>query len=393
MSFIYAGEIDILLDKLVEKGVLSQAEALKIKTETQEQVRTEVEKGDSIYAKAIPEWTKNIKLKGDLRVRYEHKKETDSADRDRGRIRMRLGADTKINENIKIGLGLATGGSDPRSTNETFDNTFETSDIRLNYAYAEHTPFNNFSWWAGKYNGIKNAIWRPSDLLWDSDINPEGVGLKYKKNYKEKNIELFTNTGFWMLDESSSDSSDPFMYVIQPGIKKKFNTGVYFKTALAYYGFDNVKGSALSYSEGTNTLENSVLKYDYNAFAPSMEIGINEPFNGKLKNIALFGDYIHNDNPSDNQNGYLTGIKFAGNFLDKKWQLKYMYRRLEKDAWLDTFPDSDAFDGKTDVKGHEIALEYNLAKGWSAGLDYYFSERINSPEEQQLLQFDLMYKF
>ena len=68
MCFSYAGEIDLLLQKLVDKGVLTAGEAQQIGTETKEQVKSEIAKGK--YS-SLPEWVQNIKMKGDFRVRYQ----------------------------------------------------------------------------------------------------------------------------------------------------------------------------------------------------------------------------------------------------------------------------------------------------------------------------------
>ena len=63
-----------------------------------------------------------------------------TTERDRARIRFRLGAETKVNDQTKVLFGLATGGTDPRSTNQTLENSFELKDIRLDYVYAEYAP-------------------------------------------------------------------------------------------------------------------------------------------------------------------------------------------------------------------------------------------------------------
>ena len=41
INIAFAGEIDLLVDKLVEKGILSRTEAQEIITETKEQVKAE----------------------------------------------------------------------------------------------------------------------------------------------------------------------------------------------------------------------------------------------------------------------------------------------------------------------------------------------------------------
>jgi hypothetical protein len=71
-----------------------------------------------------------------------------------------------------------------------------------------------------------------------------------------------------------------------------------------------------------------------------------------------------------------------------------MYTRLEKDAFLDTFPDSDRLGGRTDVKGFEFILDYGLSPNVYLTLDYYRFDRIAAISDQEdLLQTDLNFKF
>jgi hypothetical protein len=190
------------------------------------------------------------------------------------------------------------------------------------------------------------------------------------------------------------------MWVVQPGFKTKLSDNLKLTAAVAGYFFDNVKGATLDHSAGSNTLENGVLKYNYNSVSPSIQLDIKEPFNiTALDKMSLFGDFVYNPDPSDQNQGWLAGVKFkmAGpmKIFGKKWNLKYMYRHLEKDAWLDTFPDSDALGGATDVKGHEIAMSYPLGKNTSLGLDYYLVEKIDAadPKTRHVLQVDWKMKF
>ena len=207
------------------------------------------------------------------------------------------------------------------------------------------------------------------------------------------------NTGFWVLDESSSDTSDPFMCVIQPGFKYKFDEKTHIKMAVAGYIFDNVEGATLTNGDDNsgkyNTLEGGALKYNYNSIAPSIEVGFKEPFGGLIPYLAVFCDYVYNPDPSEENNGYLLGIKFGAEKVKEwgQWQAKYMYRHLEKDAWIDIFPDSDAYSGHTDVEGHEFALTYGIGRNVTLGVDYYYMERIKGTGRRHLLQLDWELKF
>ena len=74
-------------------------------------------------------------------------------------------------ENLTVGFGLASGGDDPRSTNQTFTDSFSHKGIRIDLAFAEYRPAPWLALIGGKF---KNPLWIPSDWLWDSDIRPEG---------------------------------------------------------------------------------------------------------------------------------------------------------------------------------------------------------------------------
>jgi len=358
----------------------------------EDETKKEVPEGNAL---TLPKWVQNFTFKGDLRLRYQTDKKEDSKRRHRGRIRARLGADVKVTDDINVAAGLATGGTDPRSTNETLDNTFETPDIRLDYAYAQYKPLSWATLKGGKIKGM--PFWKPSDLLWDSDINPEGGGAQLKYDLRP-NVGVFFNTGFFVLDESSADTSDPFMYVVQPGFDGKFRDFIIVKAAVTYYGFSHVQGSTLDHASGTNTLLAGGLQYDYDSIGVSGELGFKKPFKVDfLPYIAALGEYINNPDPSDGNDGFLVGLKVGSEKVAKKgqWQAKYLYRELERDAFLDTFPDSDFYGGQTNAKGHEVIFEYGLFKHVILGLDYYRTEPIEgvTKKSEDLFQFDVVFKF
>ncbi len=398
-----AGEVDILVDKLVEKGVLSSSDAKEIlkevktaaKKEREEVVKQTAEalrKDGPLLAADLPKWIQKTKFKGDLRLRYEFRNRSLSTDRHRGRYRLRAGFLTQVTDKVNVGFGLATGGNDPRSTNQTMSNSFDTPDIRLDYAYASYKPFDWLTVIGGKF---KNPLWRPSDLLWDSDINPEGITAKiaYKAG---SNLKLFLNSGFWLIDERSNDEQDPAMFVAQGGYTFKLNKNIYFKNAFTMYEFTNVEDTVLDHTEATNSLSrNGVLRHDYDALGVSAELGIKNPL-PILPFVALFGDYVNNRKVSHADEGYLMGFKFGHKKVkkQKQWQVKAMYRKLERDAWLDIFPDSDSYGGATNIEGYEVVFTYGMLDNVILGIDYYYTERLRgSSRSENLLQVDCIFKF
>ena len=393
----WAGEVDVLINKLVEKGILSRQEATQLLLKTQNEkerekaaVKAEINAG----MVEIPKWVEKINLKGDLRFRYqdENKDDDGAPSRHRWRVRCRFGAEVDVNEQWQAGFGLATGGDDPRSTNETLDDTFESPDIRIDYAYLKYSPYESVALFGGKF---KNPLWRAKDLLWDGDIRTDGIAAKL--NFKTGPAEIFFTPAFFVLEEYGADKDDPYMLAFQAGTKLKFLDNMYFKAAATYYKFKYLEGNDLSeHGSGTNSVDAAGnLTEDYDSIAFDAEYGIN--IGGPVPFIAVFGQYVSSDADDDEQ-GYLAGLKFGHKKVKKfgQWQVKYNYRDLERDAWPDFLPDSDFYGGATDVKGSEVELKFGLAKYVTLGVDYYFNVKPlhdDVDEEQDLLQADLVVKW
>lgn len=409
----FATEVDILLQKLVEKGVLTAGEAQEIKVETQEQVKKEIASGKSL---GLPEWVQNTKLKGDFRLRYQydHAKwrynstTNKDGDQQRARIRVRLGVESKINDKLLAGIGIATGKSDgstdaARSTNVTLgEGGFGKKPIALDYAYAQYTPYPWVTMVGGKF---KNPLWEPADLIWDSDINPEGGALTLKTKLAP-GADVFLTTGALTLDNNKTFSADVGMYVVQPGVNLKLTDTISAKGAVSYYDFTGVKGKTLSGNTGTNTHTASGLTYNYRNTIGSLEVSVKDPLKALgvgVPYFALFGEYVKNidsDVPK-NDTGYMCGMKFGAEKVEKwaDWQLRYNYAMLEKDAVLDILPDSDRYGGKTGMRAHEVMFDWGLGKNTWLGLNYYYAWQLkgnfgsNQSRPTSLVQVDWNMKF
>ncbi|MGA1840315.1 MAG: putative porin [bacterium] len=317
------------------------------------------------------------------------------------RIGLRLDALMKVTDGVKAGARLVTGGDDPRSTNQTLEDTFSTKGIQLDRAYVSYSPYSASTLLLGKFG---DPLYSAHDLLWDSDLSFEGGAAQYEINAGE-NMGFFLNAGFFILDEYTKES-DPMMYAIQPGMAWHITEKADFNLGVSYYKFSRIKGRTLNHSAGTNSLmdispdpnePNEVLKYDYNSWGVDAELTLNNIF--MLPQIVLVGEYVKNtdsDIGSDDE-GFLAGIKIGAPKIKApgQWQAFYNYRRLEKDSFLDVFPDSDFYSDKTGVKGYEVILQYGLKQNVILGLDYYETRPITGSDGsiQNLLQVDLLFKF
>ncbi len=398
MRFSYAGEVDILLQKLVEKGILSPGEAQQIGTETKEQVKKEIAQGK--YS-SLPAWVQNTKLKGDLRLRFQNLHEKNASDISKdttiGRIRMRLGLESKVNDKLKVGVGIATGSGDPRSTNITFGSYSTKKGIYLDYAYAKYNPLYWLNLTGGKML-LNDVLWEPTDLIWDTDITPEGGVIGFDKKLNPK-TSLFMKTGAMVLVDDTSTTSGAMAYLVQPGITYAFNDNLSLKGAVTYEYFQTKDTVASNYSKGQNTKKGTSYVYNYSDISPALELSVKDPFKGiglNVENLKFFGEYVNNLAVSDKNTGFSCGFQFGNEKIEKwgDWQARYIYAMLAKDSVLDVLPDSDRLSGKTGMRSHEASINFGVAKNTSIGVDIYRSwSLVGAKAPETLVQVDWNMKF
>lgn len=406
-----AGEVDLLLQKLVDKGILTGPEAQEIKVQTTEEIKKSIAAGTH---ETLPEWLQNIKMNGDFRLRYQynHSKTVNeqTSERHRGRIRLRLGLEGKVNPKLKVGLKLATGLNSQggvsadavRSTNQSFDDEWSKKPFNLDEAWAQWSPYPWVDVTAGKI-GLKQALWLVKDLMWDSDITPEGVNIDLHKKL-DHGLDVWSKGGAYVVEESGTSGDDPMHYNMQVGVKASPVDNLSLTGALAYHYF-SFEGTTLASAASGNT---SPLE-DFSVVNPAFELKIKEPLTAlaealslpllKLDHIALFGDYVFNTHAprEDNATGFMLGFKFASSakLADKgDWEFQYNFARLEKDAVPAFLPDSDRYGGKSNIRGHEIEINYGVGKNTWIGLDIYRSQALTgSRAPETLVQADWNMKF
>lgn len=384
-----------LVNKLVNKGVISQSDANALLAQSNKEQASS----------KLPDWLKKLTLSGDFRLRYEYidVQGQGIAPINRARIRYRLYLTDQVVDSVKLVFGVASGGESPvlsRSTNVTLGNSFAGKLPRIDEAYVQYTPSKIFTIAGGKF---PNPIWAPSMLTWDYNIRPEGVFAMLTPP-ASGNLDFFLNTDFFVLDQlvnkSEFGAAMPYMGVINPGADWKFAENGKVRLAAAYYIFDNLKrtyqfSSQLpgAYAQGglggsigqifaptgtNNTLDSKGnLVYNYNDLWVGGQADFNK-LSGVLPYAGPYAEYIYNPAPSNDNQGYIMGVKLgdastAGAGL---WQIDYSYRRLERNAWLDIFPDADFFYGSTNVMGNRTSLTVGLAKNMATAITWYNEEQI-----------------
>ena len=356
-------------------------------------------------------WAERIKLKGDFRFRYQNDDVSgrlattapytaNDTTRNRERIRARVAVIGKVSDSVEMGFGLATGGDDPVSSNQTLGGGGSSKAVQLDLAYVDWNFAEGAQFSLGKFT---NQFFRPgkNGLVWDSDWRPEGFDLNYKTS-----AFYFNGLGTWLEGDSNSDLGTKFTWGVQGGFTPevgiaKFNLGAsYFNIKSeglsCYDAPSNDKGGN---GEGRGCFGNTAVEsgttnlvpgktgavYAMN-YAPA-ELYATVDFDTDLP-FGFFADYIQNldakpvpSGPSQGKKldtAYALGVYLgkSGGFND--WVVKLSYQDKDADAVLGLLTDSDFGGGGTDSKGWVGAVQYGLAKQSYIQLTYFDTERKDS---------------
>lgn len=334
-------------------------------------------------------WTDNISMKGDFRLRYEGIDEQGKDKRRRNRIRARASIIGNVAEQGEVGIGLASGGDDPVSTNQTLGGGGSSKGLNLDLAYFQWSGLEHTSLTGGKF---KNPLYKPgkNSLLWDGDWNPEGLAVSWGRN------DYFANLlGTWL--ESDSKGETNFSYGIQAGINKKLWNSLELTTGVAYFNM-STKGKGSFYGDDDDFFGNSfdpltnTYLYDYELIELFADIG----FDIGSQPAVLFFDFVQNQDADEFDTGYAIGFKYGSAKARGSWEGAIVYQDLEADATLGLVADSDFAGGGTNGKGFIFKAGYAVARNMSADLTYFITETDISSDKRHdydRLQLDLAVKF
>lgn len=437
IDFASASEVDLLIEKLVDKGVLSPSDAKSLVKEIQKEnakqkVKAEEAKGNF----EIPNWVKTIKPFGDLRLRHDTQwKRTNSGDtnRNRERFRLRFGFKVKTTDTTEMGVRLVSGSGFQNTTNQSFDSHGRGKNIFIDRAYGKWKPCKNFTMVGGK---VKNPL-LTTPLVWDPDVNPEGLAESIKYGIND-NISLFANFGQWFIEEQSSTNDDPTLLAYQLGTEIKPNKNIKLQLGATYYDFlklDRIQSvSDIEDKEefvGYNHEHGQQMIFDsdgrlLNEFR-CLEFAAKMKFKKVLPvPFSIFGDYIVNldadicdlqngtsytdsdgntsdpadllDYGSDDRDtGWLIGFDFGNKKKKGDWYAKYHYQVLEDYAFPAVFVDSDFHGGGTNNEGHYINARYLLADNIQLKATGFITEREDKrkdgKKDENRIQLDVVFDF
>ncbi len=415
-------EIESLKRQLENQGKQIENVQETQKEEVKKEVEVATEEKAKQWSEKIPEWIKTTKVSGDLRLRYEgiFNREELQADgstkdlptRDRYRIRARLFFDGKISDEVSTHFMLCTNQDtvqEATTTNQSFSDDFNDKGIYLHRAYATYKPkwLTGLELTGGKF---KNTFLH-TDIMWDPDVNPEGVYERYQ--YQGwGNFKPFVHLGQMVVNEVKNETEDPWLFINQAGFDWKIGPATW-TLAGSYYDWTHLENTKYLHKAeykggGGNTFildadGNLQYAYDYKLWEGISFVKF------KLGSVPtkLTFDYIVNtadDVPGDYDTAYFVGFELGKTKQKGDWSLLYKYARIENDAVIGSMNDQDFYGANR--KGHKIQFRYMLLDPLEFATAYFYTDPVNGwdpsdvtfnknkeREHEERVQADFIFKF
>lgn len=434
-----AQSADALIDKLVDKGILTVKEANELREEADKNFTTAMQAKNG-----MPDWVSSLKFNGDFRGRFDgifidNKSSLYSpsnVDRDRFRYRLRFGAVATLKDDLEAGFRLIsseqakgssdatkTTGGNPLSGNTTLTGNGSKKFIYVDQAYGKWSPLHSDGWNASLTIGKMENPFTLSDMVFDPDYTPEGAAAQVSYNFNDSQTLKFIGGGF-MLNELSTSSLDPYLFGGQLRLDSKWSPKLATSAGVAALNIvnrANLNTTAVPNQNVGNTrvafgASDFNLLYNYNPIvadgSATYTLDSFPLYSGPFP-IKAFGDYLNNPGaPSGKNTGWDAGITFGKSGKKGLWDLTYRYRYLESDAWYEELVDDDngafyaaapvggttGYGSGTNVKGHIIKLTYSPYDSFSFGITCFLEELINNPtpsvsSQVSRLFVDAMWKF
>ncbi len=415
----------------------------QVKYEIKDEVVREIKLGERTGP--VPSWTQRIRWGGDIRLRHQQDlfdKENglvqnpsdpdfllnSTANRTRERIRVRVALKAEVNDQVEVGVRLSSGNErEPVSTNDTLGDYLNKDGFVLDQAFIRWVPIPEVTLLGGR---MPNPFFS-SDLVWDGDVNFEGIAVQINKPLVGI-WRSFANLGYFPIQEVALSQHDKYMIGTQVGLEYEPRPEILGKFGIAYYDYHNITGVSNT-ANNTGYFDYTLPAfrqwgndyYDINTFVSTagtpVAYGLDSEF--RLLNltmsldvalftpvdIALKLDYVTNlafdhdeilkrtgESLDRETDGFMVGLAVGYSKVTHlgEWKTSIAYKYLEKNAVLDAFTDSDFHLGGTNAKGWIIGVDVGLYDNTWATARWLSSDVISGvPYSIDTLQIDLNTRF
>lgn len=368
---------------------LEQAQAAQKKTVSDAQATADRAADIVAQEKARLSWS------GDLRYRNESiDVEYVERNRNRDRVRARLNANYRVNDTVTGVFGIATGGADPRSSNQTLTDQNSRKDFELDLAYVQWAPNDAWRVTAGK----QRYPWQRSpSLFFDGDVNPEGISVNYTKGglFAAAFHDWLAERALSFSNPTSGTNTDSRMFGAQLGYRFALSDGVRLTLAGTYFDFEGVQGynplfGGSAFGNTTTTGAACARAVAASTACLASDFDIVEAFADLTATVGgrplrIFADVARNTAAEVNP---VTGEKLdtalavgasygAANAAPRSWELGVTWQRIEKDSLFGQLVDSDFGDGNTDADGFVIRGGYTLARNCTLNATLFLNQLSN----------------
>lgn len=414
---------DALIDKLVDKGILTENEAKDLRDESDKDFKT------AFQAKTgMPDWVTGYKISGDMRGRFEEFSSDNNAlnDRTRLRYRLRFGVTVNMMDNLEAGFRLTSGdvkgsatsstgpaAGNPLGNNSTLQDNFSKKMVYFDTAYGKWTPLNANGWLLSTIIGKMDNPFSFTPMVFDNDLTPEGAAVQ--GGYTINDVHsIAVNGGAFVLDEESGSTHDPFLYGGQILWNAKWNAkwassagvgalAIVSPEQLTTVNVPNVNQGNTRYVYIPKGSSASVtgLKYNYTPLIADASITYtldSFPLYAGAFPVKFTGEFMNNPGAPKDNNAFWIGATFGKSGTKKTWDLSYRYEYLEADAWYDQMVDDDngafyatgnyanntasaGYAGGTNVKGHLVKLNYSFTDSLTFSATCFVNDLINLPKQ------------
>ena len=303
-------------------------------------------------------------ISGDLRVRYEHTTvEPGSLDRDRGVLRARLNAHWAPSAHLEFGVRATTGDpADPRTTDVTLGDFAHKPAVSLDQAYIKVRQ--------GGLTVGGGRLPNPfigSELVWDGDVNPQGISGEYALPHVGCVAPSVTSMLF-AVDERPS-APDSRMVGTQLVGKAQLSDAATLTLGAAYYDYrlkslraSDVRGNRLT-ADGAQYLS------DFNLVAVLGRLSYRGA--GPAWPVTLTAEYVVNTGAAgSNEPGLDVEIDAGRTRVKGAMRARYGFMAADRDAVLAAFS-HDNTPLATAYRMHTLAWDWYQRAGASTNVTLY----------------------
>lgn len=294
-----------------------------------------------------------VAVTGDFRLRDQmDSSDRDGRDRNSSQIRGRVGATIAVNDRVTLGARLVTGDADdPNSTDVQLANFDDDLQVSLDLAYVQ-VSFGDLQLYGGK---VPQPFTR-TDLVWDGDVNPQGVSGVYKHALTHGGT-LRANALVFPIDEQAA-GPESTMFGGQIGYDSPTLGKWKLDVSAAYY--DYTLGSTAGGDSGDfrSNLLNADGSYQSDFDLGDLIVGATWSGLGERWPVRMTGDYVRNFGAATAADtGYGIDLSLGRTSRPGEWRVTYGHAVAQTDAVFAAFS-HDNTSIATNYELHALAFDY-----------------------------------